>query len=587
MRILRTGSFALAVLGMIAAPLTVGARTTPAAGAQAPPTMDDAIAAITAVAPAAMAYQGTPGLALAITDRTRTVRVLTFGYANVDAKEPVTPATRFAIGSITKSMTALALLEEHDAGKVDLNAPVTRYLPWFSIDSGRKPILVHQLLSHTAGLPDDYSNAPGWRYDLVALAKAKTLFEPGTKWSYSNDGFATAGAIEAAVDGRTWPEVVQARVLDRLGMSGATPVMTPETLSSAARGYDIRDFDRPVAEHPVLTASPLDDFVAPSGSVLATPEDMARYMRFYLNDGKGPDGKALLTPATFAAMTHADHFNNGAPAGAAHPEIAEAPTFYRHYGYGLSTFDENGDHLVGHTGGVSGYTSCMQIDLTRGFGVIAMANHVEAPLHPCAIMLYAMAVLRAQSQGRPLPTAWQAPDVAHVDKAAGYTGTYTSPAGKTLTVKATGDHLALIVGTQSIALYPRGGTTFWADDPRFAMYLINFWHDTRKGITGMNYGPQWFVNARFGGPIAVGRYPAAWNALAGRYENVIGLESAVVRVVIVRDRLTLDGTDPLKPRPDGTFALGNSIIRFGSKAGIYPQRMTFDDDNDFYRSDLP
>src|SRR5579871_5537685 len=99
------------------------------------PTLSAALAAIADYAPAAMRNQGTPGLSVAITDRTRTLRVITLGYANVDARTPVTARTVFAIGSITKSMTALALLEQHDAGQIDLNQPVQRYLPWFSIDS--------------------------------------------------------------------------------------------------------------------------------------------------------------------------------------------------------------------------------------------------------------------------------------------------------------------------------------------------------------------------------------------------------------------------------------------------------------------
>src|SRR5689334_12435379 len=107
----------------------------PAARAQSAPSYDAALEAIAAYAPRAMREQGTPGLSVTITDSKRTLRVVTLGYANVDAQTPVTAQTRFAIGSITKSMTALALLQLADAGRLDLNAPVTRYLPWFSIDS--------------------------------------------------------------------------------------------------------------------------------------------------------------------------------------------------------------------------------------------------------------------------------------------------------------------------------------------------------------------------------------------------------------------------------------------------------------------
>ncbi len=137
--------------------------------ASEPPSYDAALDAIAAYAPRAMREQGTPGLSIAITDSTRTLRVITLGYADSSAQTPVTARTRFAIGSITKSMTALALLQLADAGRLDLKAPVTKYLPWFSINSKGVPVLVHQLLSHSGGIPDDYSFSPGYVDNIFAL----------------------------------------------------------------------------------------------------------------------------------------------------------------------------------------------------------------------------------------------------------------------------------------------------------------------------------------------------------------------------------------------------------------------------------
>jgi len=167
-------------LAAIAVGALAAAIPHPAVARAGPPTLDDAIAAIESYAPAAMTNQGTPGLSIAITDRNATIRIVTLGYADVAAKTPVTPQSRFAIGSITKSMTALALMQLYDARALALDGPVRAYLPWFSIDSGGKPILVHQLLSHTAGIPDDYSLENGYLYDLTALRGANVLFEPGT-----------------------------------------------------------------------------------------------------------------------------------------------------------------------------------------------------------------------------------------------------------------------------------------------------------------------------------------------------------------------------------------------------------------------
>ncbi|HEY1654618.1 MAG TPA: serine hydrolase domain-containing protein [Candidatus Tumulicola sp.] len=572
-------------LALVAAAAVASQFVAPASAQSAGPTLDDALAAIAAYAPVAMAAQGTPGLSLAITDRTKTLRILTLGYADAATRAPVTPASRFAIGSITKSMTALALMQLYDAGTLSLGAPVRRYLPWFAIDSGGTPILVHELLSHTAGIPDDFSLENGYRYDVTALRAAKVSFEPGTAWSYSNDGFATAGAILAQLDRRAWSEALQARVFDPLGMSASSPVFTPDALQTAAVGYQWLDNDRPGAPRPALVASPPMDFVDPAGSVLSTPEDMAAYMRLYLNGGKTADGRQLISPAAFSLMTHADRLANGKPAGAASPELAEAPEFYRQYGFGLSIFDQNGDHLIGHTGGVSGYTACMQMNLTRGFGVIAMANLVEAPLHPCAIALYAMRVLRAQSAGEPLPSPPPAPDPAHVANAGDYAGTYAASDGTELIVAARGDRLTMMDGTAAIALYPRGNDEFWADDPRFFQFLIAFGRNPRKQVVELTYGSQWYPNQRYAGPRTFA-HPASWDALVGRYENVFEGQPYVTRVIIVKDRLTLDGDAPLQPLKNGTFALGDSLVRFDAYAGSQPQRLSIDDAR-LYRIELP
>jgi D-alanyl-D-alanine carboxypeptidase len=570
-------AFALLVLISTAPPV-------PAIAADAP-TVDAALAAIAAYAPQAMHAQGTPGLSVAITDRTHTLRIITLGYANRDSQAAVTSRTRFAIGSITKSMTALALLSLHDEGRVDLNAPVQRYLPWFSIDSGGKPILVHQLLSHTAGIPDDYAAETGYGFNLVALRNGKLLFAPGTGWSYSNDGYAALGAIVARVDGHSWPEALRARVLDPIGMTDSSAVFTPETMTQAAVGYQLRDNDRPPPLQPELVASPLMNFVDPAGSVLSTPEDMARYIRLYLNGGRTENGKQLVTPATFAAMTQPDILNNGKPAGSSGVELSEAPAFYREYGYGLSIFDEGGDRVIGHTGGISGYTACMQMNLTRGFGVIAFANLVEAPLHPCAIVLYAMHVLRAQSLGEPLPQPPAGPDPAHVARAAEYAATYTGSKGSVLKVTADGDRLQLVEGGKTIALYPRGSGLFWADDPRYADFLLVFGRDGTGRVVEMTYGSQWFPNERYRGPQTFS-HPVSWNGLIGRYENTFFGQPSITRVIIVKNRLTFDGTDMLKPLPNGTFAFGDSTVRFDAYAGSQPQRVWIDA-TPFYRVELP
>jgi CubicO group peptidase (beta-lactamase class C family) len=569
--------------GLITLAFFAVSQTLPARAADGP-TQADALAAIQAYAPVALREQGTPGLSVVITDRTHVLATISLGYANLEGKILVTPQTRFPIGSITKSMTSLALMQLVDAGKVDLAQPVRTYLPDFRLDSAAKPVLLHQLLSHTGGVPDDYSYPYGYLDAIYHLRDAHTLFAPGSGFSYSNDGFATVGAVVAALDGRPWSDALAARVFKPLGMTHSSAVFTPETFADVATGYTLRDADLPEALHPPLVPTPPFDFVDPAGSVVSTPADMAAYMRFYLNGGSDGAGHALVAPATFERMTTPDDMN-GKPAGAAHPVLAEAPELYRRYGFGLSVQDAGGDRVIAHTGGISGYTACMEANVTRGFGVAAFSNLVEAPLHPCAIVRYAMDVLRAQSLGRPLPAPPVAPDPAAVPHAADYAGAYAASDGTHLTVAVAGTGATLEDGGSTYGLFPRGDETFWTDDPRFARFLLQFYRDKAHTVTDFTAGSQQFTNAAYRGPTTF-TYPSEYDALAGRYEADVYMQLSVTRVVVVKGRLTFDGTTPLVDEGDGTFRAGTDVVRFDHEFGGKPQRMLIDD-AEMNRIELP
>ena len=549
--------------------------------------MDDAIAAIKAYAPKALEQQGAPGMSVAITDKNRTIAIITQGMADVATKTPVSADTRFPIGSISKSMTTLALLQLHDKGLVDLNARVQQYLPTWSIHSTGGPVLVHQLLSHTSGTPDDFTFQQ-YGFALAALRDAHTLFPPGTAWSYSNDGFGTVGAIVAAVSHETWQTNIEDHVFAPLGMSNSFAVFTNRTLAApTATGYEFRDADFVATPpHPVLIPSAFADFVDPAGSVISTPEDMASYLRLYLNGGKTANGTQLLSPATFTAMTSADHFNDGKPDVAKSVELAEWPAFYHEYGYGVSVFDTNGDHLIGHTGGISGYTACFQDNLTRGFGVVAMSNLVEAPLHPCAIVKYAMEVLRAQSLGQPLPQPPAGPPIAPAKaNAADYAGTYRSADGAGVVVANDNGALSLHDGAKSYQLVAQGHDLFWTDDPRFTVFYVAFGRNPSKVVDGFTNGSAYFVNGKHTGPTTFS-HPAEWDRFVGRYENWFFGSSIVTRIVIVKGKLTVDGLTPLRANANGTYALGDSTVRFDTPFEGKMQRMWLDG-GDLYRIELP
>lgn len=520
----------------------------PVSASAASPTVDDALNEISAYAPQALKQQGAPGMVLAITDATHTLRILPVGYETLQAKIPVTERTRFGIGSISKSMTSTALLELRDAGRFNPHKPVTDYLPWFSIHSQWRPITPHDLFTHTSGMPD--GGLSTGLSAVYAMRDWMTGFAPGTHWSYSNVGYDTLGAILQTLDRANYTTIMQRRVFTPLGMNDTTAEWSPQTLESAANGYLYRADEGPTPADPLLMMSPTTHFIDPAGSVLSTGEDMAKYMRFLLNGGKAGSTR-LLSPQSFALLT-SPGVTDGRQLG------DTSPGMYHRYGYGLAVMNVGGDTVVAHTGGVLSYTSCIMVDLTRGFGAIAMSNLGYVGPRPCAIVNYAIETLQAQAEGKALPTPPAAPDPAHVEHPEDYAGSFTSSDGARFTVQAQGDRLSLTQNGKTAALYPRGKDDFYADSPAFSQFDLTFGRDKSGKVVEAFYGPEWFTNAQYAGSKSF-TYPAAWSGYTGEYESMDpnGYFNAV-HVYEVKGQLVMDGAQ-LVPQGGSQFHIGTQL----------------------------
>jgi len=265
--------------------------------------MDDAVfAQLDRIIERRMAADNTPGLALALTDRERTLRVATYGFADLAARTPVTPDTLFEIGSIGKSFTSLALMREHEAGNLDLQAPVARYLPWFAVRSAFPPITVHHLLCHTAGIIAGTDPTPGVADQVWALRETEAATAPGTGFHYSNVGYKALGLVLERLTGQGYGDAIRSRILAPLGMTASEPAITNALRPRLAVGYASLYDDRPAhPSHPLVPATWLET-ESGDGSLASTPEDMAVYLRMLLNRGRGARDR-LLSEAGFAAMT--------------------------------------------------------------------------------------------------------------------------------------------------------------------------------------------------------------------------------------------------------------------------------------------
>ncbi|MCY3831856.1 MAG: serine hydrolase, partial [Chloroflexi bacterium] len=173
-----------------------------------------------------------PGLALGIVYDGELLWGQGYGDADVEAKTKVTLDTRFRIASISKTFTAVAILQLRDAGELSLDDPVARYLDWFDLQfEGAPPITIRNLLTHTSGLPRDSHNpmwteceAPDWDEFVEALKTRPPTRPPYQKFAYSNVGYSLLGGIIEQVSGDSWASYLQANIVDPLGMSDTRPV---------------------------------------------------------------------------------------------------------------------------------------------------------------------------------------------------------------------------------------------------------------------------------------------------------------------------------------------------------------------------
>jgi len=202
--------------------------------------LDQALAHLDDAVARRLSSSSVPGLTLALTDRDRLLHAATYGYANIAARAPVTPDTLFDIASIGKWFTAVALLQQYEAGRLDLHAPVGDYLPWFAVRSRFAPITAHHLLSHTAGLATAYAETPGSRYDTAALRDTEVSYAPGRHFHYSNTGYKTLGFLLETLTGRPRGATIKATIFDPLILRHGA-----ERIALERRGSDTFYIDHP------------------------------------------------------------------------------------------------------------------------------------------------------------------------------------------------------------------------------------------------------------------------------------------------------------------------------------------------------
>ena len=498
-------------------------------------------------ASARMREANTPGMALAITSRDRLLHVATFGFGNLDAGRSLTADTLFEIGSISKSFTSIALLQLRDEGRFDPQAPVTAYLPWFSVKSSFAPITGHHLMTHTSGLPRDRDDVPSSRYQAYGVREREVGYAPGARYAYSNVGYQVLGYALESMAKKPYAEVITERILKPLAMNASAAQFTHDTRLKLAVGYQRLYDDRPShSAHSLVPATWLE-YAAGDGSIVSTPADMAAYARMLLNRGAAPNGARILSESAFTALTQ-----RAAPAG--------ENTWY---GYGLMTSDRDGRILLSHSGGMVGYASMLVADPEAGVAAVVLVN---GPGNPGAVAHFALRAARATLRGAPLPALPEPSDPAIVNNGADYAGTYTS-GSRTLVLKADPPVLGVPVGNRLMLLEARGRDTFYLNDAAWDRFLLRFERDSTD-VIGFSHGSDWY--AREGRRVAeVAPHPREWDAYPGHYRTTNAWFSNF-RVAVRRGVLYLmepsGGETRMEP-------IGPALFK---EAGMSAERLRFD-----------
>ncbi|MDN0200537.1 serine hydrolase domain-containing protein [Streptomyces sp. S.PNR 29] len=242
-----------------------------------------------------------PGAVVAVTRGDRVVH--TAGYGHTASGRAMTPRTRVPVASLSKSMTALAVMQLVEAGTVDLDRPVRRYLPEFTMaDRRSREITVRQLLTQTSGMADsaypDLTRAQPHtlKEAVAAMREARLATTPGTRHRYHNPNYFVAARLVEVVSGRPFADYLSATLFQPLGMTHTASVDTTTEMPDRARGY-VRaygtTFSRP---HPRW-------FTAGSHGVVTTADDLAQWLIVQNNRGVSADGRRIATARTIE-LTH-------------------------------------------------------------------------------------------------------------------------------------------------------------------------------------------------------------------------------------------------------------------------------------------
>jgi CubicO group peptidase (beta-lactamase class C family) len=322
---------------------------------------DQTFEEIAALVTAKMTEYRVPGVGLGILKNGR-VMTRGFGVTNLDDPQPVTPDTLFTIASISKTVTATAVMKLIEQGRAELKAPIQKYLPDFRVQDEKtsREVSFWHLLTHTPGWEGQLSTEDRGaealaHFATTILRNLPQLAPAGAVWSYNNAGFSLAGRVIEVITGRNIHDALRELVFTPLGMTRSFTRVTDAITYRTTLGHR-QQGDRTQVIRPFQTTSGTT-----AGGVITTIADLMRYAQFHLGDG-GADGKPFLPKALLADMQT--------------PQLRKNSTDDE-MGVGWHLRRLGGVLTAAHGGTLNGHCLLIQLVPARNLAFTILTNHTD------------------------------------------------------------------------------------------------------------------------------------------------------------------------------------------------------------------
>jgi CubicO group peptidase (beta-lactamase class C family)/D-alanyl-D-alanine dipeptidase len=438
-----------------------------------------------------MADKDLPALSIALVDDQQTVWARAFGQSDPERKIPATTETVFRIGSVSKLFTDIAIMQLVEKGVLDLDKPVTEYIPEFQPKNPFKtPLTLRQLMSHRSGLLREppvgnyfETSEPSLADTVLSLNQTELVFEPEARTKYSNAGIAVVGYVLEKTQGKPFAEYMKGAVLGPMDLERSSFAPEPGLVKDLAKAY-MRTLDGDVFVAPTFEMG-----MSPAGCMYSTVTDLSRFISVLINRGKGVRGP-VVQPGTLEKMWTPQYAETGQKEG---------------FGLGFHVSEIDGQRCISHDGAIYGFATALNIlpEAKLGVSVITTldgANSVTERLAQRALKL--MLDMKAGKALEPMELTQPVP-AEMISKLEGY---YSSEKSSVGLIEREGE-LFLSTGTGLYALRMLGERVI-LDDARGFTESLSLDKDQVK------IGSRVYTRSEALKPEPV---PERWKGLIGEY----------------------------------------------------------------------